>query len=127
MGVSGIGLFQNHAVVGDPYNRLDFSNAMAFIQKADGVIQYYVQVGGYSFPDTRQSLYQLHKSGRQTVWGSARSLSQDRPTDNFSIEAGNLPTLFGAEYTFTFENMNVERGLLWNQGERHQSWCPAQL
>jgi hypothetical protein len=26
-----------------------------------------------------------------------------------------LPTLIGAEYTFTFENMNVERGLLWNQ------------
>jgi hypothetical protein len=26
-----------------------------------------------------------------------------------------LPTLIGAEYTFSFENMNVERGLLWNQ------------
>ncbi len=37
------------------------------------------------------------------------------PTDNFSIEAGKLPTLIGAEYTFTFENMNIERGLLWNQ------------
>ncbi len=29
--------------------------------------------------------------------------------------AGKLPTLIGAEYTFTFENMNIERGLLWNQ------------
>jgi hypothetical protein len=37
------------------------------------------------------------------------------PADNFSIEAGKLPTLVGAEYTFTFENMNIERGLLWNQ------------
>jgi putative OmpL-like beta-barrel porin-2 len=37
------------------------------------------------------------------------------PTDSFSIMAGNLPTLIGAEYTFTFENMNIERGLLWNQ------------
>jgi len=26
-----------------------------------------------------------------------------------------LPTLIGAEYTFTFENMNIARGLLWNQ------------
>ncbi len=34
---------------------------------------------------------------------------------NFNIEIGALPTLVGAEYTFTFENMNVERGLLWNQ------------
>ncbi len=35
--------------------------------------------------------------------------------DNFSISAGKLPTLIGDEYTFTFENMNIQRGLLWNQ------------
>jgi hypothetical protein len=29
--------------------------------------------------------------------------------------AGKLPTLIGAEYTFTFQNMNIARGLLWNQ------------
>jgi hypothetical protein len=34
---------------------------------------------------------------------------------NTSILVGELPTLIGAEYTFTFENMNIERGLLWNQ------------
>ena len=34
---------------------------------------------------------------------------------NFNVEIGALPTLVGAEYTFTFENMNIERGLLWNQ------------
>jgi hypothetical protein len=34
---------------------------------------------------------------------------------NTSILVGSLPTLIGAEYTFTFENMNVSRGLLWNQ------------
>ena len=37
------------------------------------------------------------------------------PTENFSIQGGKLPTLIGAEYTFTFQNMNIERGLLWNQ------------
>jgi hypothetical protein len=37
------------------------------------------------------------------------------PTSNFSILAGKLPTLMGAEYTFSFENMNIQRGLLWNQ------------
>src|SRR5436189_264142 len=34
---------------------------------------------------------------------------------NFNVEIGALPTLIGAEYTFSFQNMNVERGLLWNQ------------
>ena len=28
---------------------------------------------------------------------------------------GALPTIMGAESTFTFQNMNIERGLLWNQ------------
>jgi len=37
------------------------------------------------------------------------------PTSSFSIEVGKLPTLIGAEYTFSFENMNIQRGLLWNQ------------
>jgi hypothetical protein len=36
------------------------------------------------------------------------------PTDTLSVQAGKLPTLIGAEYTFSFENMNVERGLVWN-------------
>ncbi len=34
---------------------------------------------------------------------------------NFNVEIGSLPTLIGDEYTFTFQNMNIERGLLWNQ------------
>jgi hypothetical protein len=29
--------------------------------------------------------------------------------------AGKLPTLVGADTTFTFQDMNVQRGLLWNQ------------
>ena len=31
----------------------------------------------------------------------------------FSIEVGALPTLIGDEYTFSFENLNIERGILW--------------
>src|SRR5262249_31573588 len=37
------------------------------------------------------------------------------PTDNFSIMGGKLPSLIGAEDIFSFQNMNIERGLLWNQ------------
>jgi hypothetical protein len=37
------------------------------------------------------------------------------PGKNTSIQIGALPTLMGAEYTFDFQNMNIERGLLWNQ------------
>ena len=34
---------------------------------------------------------------------------------NASFEIGALLTLMGAEYTFTFETINTERGLFWNQ------------
>jgi hypothetical protein len=37
------------------------------------------------------------------------------PTENFSVMVGKLPTLIGAESTFSFQNMNIQRGLLWNQ------------
>ena len=37
------------------------------------------------------------------------------PSSTFSIEAGKLPTLIGAGYTFSFQNPNIEHSLLWNQ------------
>jgi hypothetical protein len=43
--VSGIGIVQNHAVDGDRSSRADVSNAQVIIQKPDGVIQYYLEVG----------------------------------------------------------------------------------
>lgn len=41
--------------------------------------------------------------------------AQPAPAGSFSFLAGKLPTLQGAEDTWSFENMNIERGLLWNQ------------
>jgi hypothetical protein len=37
------------------------------------------------------------------------------PLKNTSILVGALPSLVGAEANFTFQNMNIQRGLLWNQ------------
>ncbi len=113
--VSGLALFQNRAVPGDFDNRVDFSNAQAIIQKSDGLIQYYLQVGGYSFPILGTPYIDLNNAVNALYGVVPVGYLKIAPTDNFSIMAGNLPTLFGAEYSFTFENMNIERGLLWNQ------------
>jgi len=113
--VSGIGIVQNHAVSGDRSARADASNAQIILQKPDGVIQYYLQVGAYSIPDLGLPYTSSGKSVDQ-LWGPMpAAYIKIAPTDSFSIMAGNLPTLIGAEYTFTFENLNVERGILWNQ------------
>ncbi len=36
------------------------------------------------------------------------------PNANWTISAGKLPTLLGQENAFTFQNINIQRGLVWN-------------
>jgi hypothetical protein len=113
--VSGIGILQNHAVPGDFTAQIDASNAELIVQKPDGLIQYYLQVGGYSIPALGTGYVDLGHAVNALYGPLPAAYLKIAPTDSFSIMAGNLPTLFGAEYTFTFENMDIERGLLWNQ------------
>lgn len=119
---SGIGQLQNNAFPGDHTSLADLSNGQVFIQKVDGVIQFFVQVGAYSLPDIGLPYVRAgnteHTAGIATnaFYGVVpQAFVKLAPVKNFSIMAGKLPTLIGAEYTFSFENMNIERGLLWNQ------------
>jgi hypothetical protein len=110
-GMAGTG--GNH-VSGDSSSHYDVSNAQIFVQKTSGWWQFYLQGGAYNLPaigvpflstaDTIKNIYGPFPQGYlKLVKG------------NFSVEVGALPTLIGAEYTFSFQNMNIERGLLWNQ------------
>jgi hypothetical protein len=113
--VSGIGIVQNHAVSGDRSARADASNAQVIIQKAEGLIQYYLDVGAYSFPELGLPYISSGNAVNRLFGPLPNGYLKIAPTANFSLLAGNLPTLFGQEYAFTFENMNIERGLLWGQ------------
>ncbi len=115
--VTALGLWQdNHAGV-DRSTYGDLSNGQIFIQKVDGWWQFFVQAGGYSIPalGTAYTPNDLTHSWGDYYTALPQAFLKIQPTDNFYIEAGKLPTLIGAESTFTFENMNIERGLLWNQ------------
>jgi hypothetical protein len=112
---SAIAVAQNNAVSGDKTTRVDMSNAQIIAQKPDGLVQFYLQGGAYDVPALGAAFVPAGRSLDQ-LWGPLPvAYLKLAPTDNFSIEGGNLPTLIGAEYTFTFENTNIERGLLWNQ------------
>lgn len=112
---SGIGMVQNHADLYDKTARADVSNAFLILQKPDGIVQFYLQVGAYDSLALGTPYVSAGKAVSDLYGPLPVAYLKIAPTDNFSIEAGNLPTLIGAEYTFTFENINVERGLLWNQ------------
>ena len=112
--LSGIGWTEGNHITGDDATHYDVSNAQLFVQKTSGWWQFYLQGGAYNLPaigvpflstsDTVKNIYGPFPQGYlKLVKG------------NFNVEVGALPTLIGAEYTFSFQNMNVERGLLWNQ------------
>ncbi|MGI4876132.1 MAG: outer membrane beta-barrel protein, partial [Janthinobacterium lividum] len=113
---SGIARFQDHAVTGTGDHGVygDLSNAQVFIQKIDGVFQFFVQAGVYSLPSLGTPYTRATRVTDSTFGPLPQAFIKIAPTANFSIQAGKMPTLIGAEYTFTFENMNIDRGLLWN-------------
>jgi len=113
--VSGMGLWQGHPVSGDSPAHGDLSNAQIFLQKTEGWLQFYLQAGVYNIPALGTPFLSSSKA-LTDFWGPVPvgylKLQAGKST---SFEIGALPTLMGAESTFTFQNMNIERGLLWNQ------------
>jgi len=113
--LSGYGLLQNNHVSGDDNKQADLSNGQVFIQKTDGWFQFYLQAGAYTLPDLGAPFLRT-KDAINNLYGPLPvAFLKLQAGKNTSILVGSLPTLIGAEYTFSFENMNVQRGLLWNQ------------
>ena len=113
--VSGLGLWQNNVSPGDQHSLASLSNGQYFFQKIDGLFQYYVQVGAYTIPVVGTPYFNTQKATGDFFGPLPMAWAKLAPTDTFSIQGGKLATLIGAENTFTFQNMNIERGLLWNQ------------
>src|SRR3954462_7143444 len=113
--VTGSGLVQSNHVPGDDTGQAALSNGQIFIQKPDGKFQYFIQAGAYTLPSLATAFLPADKTV-SNFYGALPVAFAKVPvgkTTQFLI--GSLPTLIGAEYTFTFQNMNIERGLLWNQ------------
>jgi hypothetical protein len=93
----------------------DLTNGQVEVQKVDGPIQFYAQGGAYSIPDLGVPYLRAGSTTADTFGGLPVWFVKYAPSDSFSVQAGNLPTLIGAEYAFSFQNVNIERGLIWNQ------------
>ena len=113
--VTGFSQFQNNSVPGDDSAQATLSNGQIFIQKADGKVQYYIQAGVYTMP-TLSVPFVNAQNTVNNFYGPvpvAYLKLQAGKTTQFLI--GSLPTLMGAESTFTYQNFNIERGIVWNQ------------
>ncbi len=112
--LSGIGWTEGNHVTGDDSSHWDISNAQVFVQKTTGWWQFYLQGGAYNLPAIGVP-YLSTADTVKNVYGPFPQGYAKFVKGNFNVEVGALPTLIGAEYTFSFQNMNIERGLLWGQ------------
>ncbi len=113
--ISGLGLWQGNHVSGDEPTQAALSNGQLFIQKTTGWWQFFVQAGAYDIPALGTPFLATDKAVTDLYGPVPVAYLKLVPGKNTSIIIGALPTVMGAEYTFTFENMNISRGLLWNQ------------
>jgi hypothetical protein len=113
--VTGFGMVQSNHVPGDNDGQATLSNGQIFIQKADGKFQYFIQAGAYTMPSLGTAFLAADKTVSNFYGPVPVVFGKVQAGKTTQILFGALPTLIGAEYTFTFQNMNIERGLLWNQ------------
>jgi hypothetical protein len=112
---TGLGYSQNNATPVDRKNRVDISNAQVFIQDTEGLFQFFLHGGAYTIPVVGVPYASAQDTTKATFGLIPQAYVKLAPSDNFNVMAGKLPTLIGAEYTWTYQNTNIARGLLWNQ------------
>ncbi len=113
--VTGLGMFQSAPLLGDHGGNTDLTNGQFMLQTTEGLVQFYLQVGAYSLPALGTPWSHVDKTMGDLFGPIPQGYVKIAPNDAFSVLVGKLPTLIGAESTFTVQNMNIERGLLWNQ------------
>ncbi|MGZ3377862.1 MAG: outer membrane beta-barrel protein [Phenylobacterium sp.] len=113
--VSVFGAAQTAAPDSNQKRKGDISNLQIEVQKTDGVFQFYVQAGEYNLPSLGTPIATTNRLTEETFRYVPTAYIKIVPNAAFNVEIGILPTLIGAEYTFSFQNLNIERGLLWNQ------------
>eukprot|EP01037_Dinobryon_pediforme_P017426 gene17426-17617_t len=113
--VSGLAFAQSHHLTGDHSGVGDMTNAQILIEKTDGVFQFFVDAGSYSFPTVGVPYTKASTATKNNFGTVPMAYVKIVPNSSLSFQIGKLPTLIGAEYNFTFENSQIERGLLWNQ------------
>jgi len=111
---SGVGQWQTNPFEGDHSAQASLSNAQVIVQKIDGPLQFFVQAGLYTQDSLGTPLVGTLKTTSQLYGMFPLAFAKFVPNDEWSIVAGQISSLAGFEYTFTFQNMNVQRGLLWN-------------
>lgn len=112
--------FSNFATPASPNERdrsarFDFSNLQGWVQKPEGMFQFYVQGGGYAIPQLGVANVGSIAQTDLLFTPLPVAFGKIQINDAWSIQGGRMPTIIGSEAPFTFQNLNINRGLLFVQ------------
>ncbi len=99
----------------DRAGRFDFSNLQGWVQNPEGMFQFYVQGGGYAIPQLGVANVGSIAQTDLLFTPLPVAFGKIQINDAWSIQGGRMPTIIGSEAPFTFQNLNINRGLLFVQ------------
>jgi hypothetical protein len=117
--ITGIGLAQSDTVpapgTGNADSLGDLGSGMLTLQTSGAPLTFVLQVGAYSFATLGTPYTRASQTPDLTYSYVPVGYAKLDLGSGLSIQAGSMPTIIGAEYAFTYQNINIQRGLLWNQ------------
>lgn len=112
---TGLATAQSNTSNASPKDLGDVSNAQVMIQKTSGWLQLFAMGGAYAQPALATNYTRAYTQTDGT-WGFFPvgwiSLA---PSDEWRLDIGKIFAIGGGENTFTYQNINIQRGLLWTQ------------
>src|SRR6266481_7335697 len=95
--VSGLGLWQNNKFPDQQHSQASLSNGQLFLQKPEGLFQYFLAVGAYTFPALGAPYFSTGTTVGDFFGPVPMAFAKIAPTDNFYVQGGKMPGLVGVE------------------------------
>ena len=107
----------DEATGSDIADRTDVSNALLTLTKNTGTLRFFVTGGAYALPVVGQAInLTTQQSANSWLYGFVPLAAvQYVPNAHLTISAGKQASLLGQESLFTFQNLNIQRGLTFAQ------------
>lgn len=113
--LSGLAAAQSNTSNASPKDFGDVSNAQFMLQKTSGWLQLFAMGGAYSQP-ALASNYTRAYTQTDGTWGFFPvGWITLAPSNEWQLNIGKIFAIGGGENTFTYQNINIQRGLLWTQ------------
>ena len=113
--LSGFEMLQSNPDQSNSAQLADLSNALLILEQKRGSFGFFAQIGYYDILEIGQSFKRISKQTISTFGVVPQAQINYSINENIRLSVGKLPALGGYESSFSYQNLNVERGVLWSQ------------